>query len=209
LNVGNAPELGNLKLMHRRLVSSEGGDGCADPLDAQEMDPSTEYCLRLSRAPLIVGIVIALVFPATWFLERFALLDVNGIAWNPVWTTFVFGFVCPFSLLLLYMVWRHHPIIRVSDSAVFLRHVTLPWKTTEFSTTEVNCVLADWEPNTSHCCLQIKVSRSCFDRESVRNPWLCGKDGFLTMRVNNTEETPDQVATTLNFLLSDSEKTTA
>ncbi len=158
---------------------------------------------------LVIGILIALIFPATWILERSALLDVQGIAWNPLWTVFVFGFVWPFSLFLLFLAWRRYPIICLTDNTLFLRHVTLPWKTAKLSTNEVDWVVADWEPDSSHCCLKIKVSPSCFDRERVVSPWLRGEAGFLTMQLNNAEKTPDEVAAALNFLMSQSEKTTA
>lgn len=174
--------------------------------DALEMAPSSDYCLRLARGPLVFGIVIASVFPATWLLERFGLLDVSGIAWNRLWTVFVFGFVSPVCLLLLYLLWSRPPIIRLADNKLFLRHVTIPWHNTELPIADVNWVVADWEPETSYCFLKIKVTPSCFHRECHRSRWLHGRDGFLKMPLNNAEETPDQVAMTLNFLLSHAEK---
>jgi len=170
------------------------------------MAPSNNYCLRLERAPLVFGIVIASVFPGTWFLERFGVLDVGGIAWNHFWTVFVLGFVSPFCLLLLYLLWLRPPIICLSDNKLLLRHVTIPWRNTELLVTDVNWVVADWEPDTSYCFLKIKVTPSCFHRECLRNRWLHGKDGFLKMSLNNAEETPDEVAMKLNVLLSHSEK---
>jgi hypothetical protein len=170
------------------------------------MSHSSAYCLRLAREPLVFGIVIALVFPTTWLLERFGLLDVSGIAWNRLWTVFVFGFVSPFCVLLLYLFWSHPPILRLCDNKLFLRHVTIPWHNTELPLADVKWVVVDWEPNTSYCFLKIKVTPSCFHRECLRNRWLHGKDGFLKTPLNNAEETPDQVAMRLNVLLSHSEK---
>ncbi len=168
------------------------------------MASSDDYCLRLSRMPLLAASLIASVFPAVWLLERFGVIDKIGLAWLTSWTLFVFGFVCPVSMFLLYLAWRHDPVILISGGTVSLRHVTWPWKTTSLSMSEVDWVETDWDPQdeTSPCSLKIYVPPSCFDRECRRSPWLCGEEGFLTVLLDNTEESPDKVATTINLLLS-------
>lgn len=170
------------------------------------MVSSRDYCLRPARTPHIVGFVIGSIFPATWLLERLDILNVGRIAWHPLWTLFVFGFVCPVCLLLLYIAWRRDPVILLSGDSVCLRHVALPWRTAKLSLPEIHWVTADWYPNSSHCCLKMNVDPSCFERTRRQNSWLCRKDGFLTLYLNNTEETPDQVAATVNCILSESQR---
>ena len=176
------------------------------PLGDRAMTSSTEYCLRISRAPQLAAVLISLVFPATWILERLGILDVGGIAESSAWTLFVFGFACPVCILLLYLAWRRDPIIEVSGDTIYLRHVTLPWRTTNLSVSEIESVIADWIPRTSRCRLKLHVTRPCFDRECRKSRWLRGKDGSLTMDLNNAEDNPDQVAMALNLLLSQKRK---
>ena len=102
------------------------------------MPVSTDYCLCVPRGPHVVGLLIGSVFLATWLLERFGVIDLGGLAFVGAWTLFVFGFVFPVCLLLLYLTLTREPIIKIAEDNICLRHVGLPWKSAVLSASEIN-----------------------------------------------------------------------
>lgn len=162
------------------------------------MQPSFE--LRRSPYPYFAGAAIGLVFVIIWLLERFRGIGAE-FSQSIGYSVFVWLFVAPVTVWLVYLAWNREPVVSVVGSSIHVSSPSLSWRMTTLAASDILSIESDWLPGTSHARVVFKVSDEEFANHRRRGPWIKRKDSKLYLDVLNTELNPDQVAAKLRTIL--------
>lgn len=141
--------------------------------------------------PHVLGAAICLAFISMWMFERFLGIDAEFIL-SPTFTAFIFLFVTPVALLLVYLIVNRVPVIVVQDSCVHIANGTFPWRKTTLAANDILAVEPDWFQDTSHCMIVFYVTPECFAAQRRSRAWSRRKDGKLFLHLMNTDTTPTE-----------------
>jgi hypothetical protein len=156
-------------------------------------DTRSEKTFKVHRqlVPHVLGAAICLAFISMWVFERFLGIGAEFIL-SPEFSAFIFLFVTPVALLLVYLIVNRVPVIVIRDSCVHIANATFPWRKTTLAANDILAVEPDWIRDTSHCTMVFYVTPECFAAQRRSGVWSRRKDGKLSLHLMNTDTTPTE-----------------
>jgi hypothetical protein len=177
-------------------ATSNNTDG---PAESKTLSPAT-FEIHRRVVPYAFGLLVCSVFIAVWMLERFFGIGAEFIV-SVGFSAFIFLFVTPVALLIVYLLINGEPVVAVRGSYLHITSPTFAWRKTVLPIRDVLSIETDWLPDTSHARIIFSVTPERFAEQNRSGPWIKRKDNKLYLDLLNTDHTPEDAARNLRRVL--------
>lgn len=162
----------------------------ASSLPTSETVTQAVFEIHRRAEPYALGVFVCLAFVTVWMFERFRGIGA-GFVLSPGFSAFVFLFVVPMGLLLVYRLLNREPVVAVRGDFVHVSNSTLGWRKSVLPASDIEAVETDWIRGTSHARIVFCVAPKRFAEQSWRGPWIRRANGKLYLDIVNTDSSPD------------------